>query len=257
MREFFKYHGAGNDFILIDDRKKVFDPKNTEVIKSLCHRHFGVGADGIMLLRNHAEYDFEMIYMNSDGSRGAMCGNGARCIMHFAHHVLKIIKDPAHIKFLAADGPHEGAVRGDMVKVKMQDVKEVTTRNELPFLYSGTTPHNIVLVKDLKNYPVVLEGRRIRNSDPGGVNVNFVEIKGSVCNVRTYERGVEDETMACGTGATSVAIALYNQKILKENLVQIKMPGGDLMVEFTKKPDGSYTDVWLLGPAKYVFKGLL
>ncbi len=255
MREFYKYHGAGNDFVVIDNRDKHFDITDTENIKLICHRQLGVGADGVMLLESEPDLDFKMVYFNSDGSIGAMCGNGGRCIIHFAHHILEIIKDPKNIKFLAIDGVHEASIEGDIVRLEMQNVSEISIRNELPFLRSGTTPHNVVFVKKLEEYPVVEEGRRIRKGDPDGVNVNFVEPRDGVFNVRTYERGVEDETMACGTGATSVAIAVHNLGMLKENICHIKMPGGDLTVEFEKISNGTYKNIWLTGPAKFVYKG--
>ena len=258
MLTFYKYHGAGNDFIVIDDREEISDVNNAEQIKRLCHRRFGVGADGILMLREKEGYDFEMIYANSDGSMGAMCGNGGRCIVHFAHFALKIIKDPKNIRFLAADGEHRAEIlESGLIKLKMHDVKEVSKRNGFPFVCQGTTPHNIVFVDDLRDYPVAETGKKIRYSDPDGVNVNFVEIKDNIFHVRTYERGVEDETMACGTGATSVAIALHSQGKLKENACRIRYPGGELTVEFEKTPEGRYKNIWLTGPAVHVFKGEL
>ncbi len=256
MLEFYKYHGTGNDFIMIDNRSKNFDVGNAEYIKLLCHRHFGIGADGLLLLENNPDYDFEMVYFNSDGRIGSMCGNGGRCIVHFAATVLKVIKDTKHVRFLANDGVHEAEVNGDMVRLKMQNVSEIGIRNGFIFLRSGTTPHNVIFIEDLENYPVDSEGKKIRNTDPDGVNINFVEQKGDVFTVRTYERGVENETMACGTGAVSVAIASHHVGKLKENICHIKMPGGDLTVTF-KKNNLSYEDIWLTGPVAYVFKGEL
>lgn len=256
--KFYKYHGAGNDFIVIDDRKKKFNVKDIENIKLLCHRRFGIGADGILLLRNRKKYDFEMVYINNDGSIGAMCGNGGRCIVHFAHKILKIVKNPKKVKFLAADGEHEAEIlENGEVKLKMQDVNDVSTRNGFPFVCQGTTPHNILFVKNLKNYPVVAEGRKIRNidKDKAGTNVNFVEIRNGIVYARTYERGVEDETWACGTGATSVAIASHYLGKLKKNRCKIKQPGGELIVEFEKTRDGQYKNIYLTGPAVCVFEG--
>lgn len=255
MLNFYKYHGAGNDFILLDNRSGDFDIHDVNNIKLLCHRRFGVGADGIILVEDSHGYDFKMVFINNDGSIGSMCGNGGRCIVHFAFHKLKIIKDPDHIEFEAVDGLHKAEISGDIVKLKMQDIKEISTRNDLPFICQGTTPHNILLVTDLKNFPVVQTGRSIRNSDPNGINTNFVELIDGVFHVRTYERGVEDETWACGTGATSVAIAVHNLGILKENIAHIKMPGGDLEVSFEKMPGGTYENIWLKGEAKCVFEG--
>jgi diaminopimelate epimerase len=201
-------------------------------------------------------FDFKMVFANSDGSLGAMCGNGGRCIVHFADRVLKIIKNKNKIKFLAADGTHEAKIlKNGLVKLKMQDVKEVQERNGLSFVYSGTTPHNVMYVKDLENFPVFETGKKIRYGDPDGVNVNFVEKKGGILNIRTYERGVEDETLACGTGACSVAVVSHFMGFINKKNCQIKMPGGKLKVEFKTNKDGSYIDVWLTGPAVLAFKG--
>jgi diaminopimelate epimerase len=256
MTTFFKYHGAGNDFIMIDNRDGSFNVKNTKNIRLLCDRHFGIGADGIILLEKQKNYDFKMVYINSDGSIGSMCGNGARCIVSFAHNILKIIENPKKIKFIAIDGKHEAEIlKNGQVKLKMQNMNNINTRNDLPFVICGTTPHNIMFVENLKKFPVFETGQKIRNSDPGGVNVNFVEIKNNIVNIRTYERGVENETLACGTGATSVAIACSYLNKIKSNTCHIKMPGGNLTVEFEKNKNGSYKNIYLTGPAVCVFKG--
>lgn len=257
MITFYKYHGAGNDFIIIDNRDSSFDIADASLVKSLCHRKFGIGADGLMLLENGDTGDFSMIYANSDGSQGSMCGNGGRCIVHFAHTVLGIVNDPLKVRFEACDGMHEAEIHGDSVKLKMQDVTEITERNGHTFLCSGTTAHNVVFVENLTDFPVVAEGQKFQKIEiePKGVNVNFVEEMDGIYHVRTYERGVWDETMACGTGATSVAIACSNLGKLSENICNIKMPGGNLIVEFEKTPEGVYENIWLTGPAKFVFKG--
>ncbi len=268
MLKFYKYHGAGNDFVLIDNRNKKFKTNNKKNIKMLCHRRFGVGADGIILLEKQKDYDFKMVFINNDGSVGSMCGNGGRCIVHFANSVLKIIKNSKRVKFVAVDGEHEAEVlKRGLIKLKMQDVNKISTRNKLPFVCQGTTPHNVCFVKNLKDFPVVETGRKIRYSDPDGVNTNFVEIKNGIFYVRTYERGVEDETLACGTGATSVAITAHNLGLLKKNICHIKMPGGDLTVEFDppapdqtggragKSKNGTYKNIYLTGPAVCVFEG--
>ncbi len=255
MLKFYKYHGTGNDFIMIDNRNNVFDIKDTEKIKLLCNRHFGIGADGLILLEEDPDCDFKMVFANPDGSIGAMCGNGGRCIVHFAFHVLKIIKDPKNVCFSAADGMHEAEIKGDEVKLKMQNVNEISKRNGLTFLYSGTTPHNIMFVKNIEKFPVINEGMRIRNFDSDGVNIDFVELKDGIFYVRTYERGVENETLACGTGATAVAIASHHLGMLKKNICRVKMPGGNLTVKFEKIKNGSYENIWLIGPAVCVFEG--
>lgn len=254
--QFYKYHGAGNDFIMMDNRGGGFDVTNTEQIKLLCDRHFGIGADGILLVEDDPELDFKMIYINSDGSMGSMCGNGGRCIVHFAHNVLKIIKDPGDVKFRAVDGMHEAQIIGAEIKLKMQDVKDIGKRNGVTFLYSGTTPHHIAFVENLKDFPLCNEARKVRDLDPDpkGININYVEIKDGNIFARTYERGVEDETLACGTGATSIAIALHHLGKITENQATIKMPGGDLKISFEKSGD-TYQNIWLSGPAKCVFIG--
>jgi diaminopimelate epimerase len=257
--EFYKYHGAGNDFILIDNRSLAFNVKDEKLVKDLCHRRFGIGADGIILLENEAGYDFKMVFINNDGSMGSMCGNGGRCIVDFANSILKIIKDPKKIKFIAIDGEHEAEILEDeRIKLKMQNVEDIGEKNGLTFLYSGTTPHHIQYVEGVENLNIITEARKIRDvcGDPKGVNVNYVEIKNGVFHVRTYERGVEDETYACGTGATSVAIASHSLGILKENVCHIKMPGGDLVIEF-QKSGNKYENIYLTGEAKCVFRGEL
>jgi len=258
MKEFYKYHGAGNDFIMIDNRDGHFDIDDIEHIKLVCHRRFGIGADGIMLLENENGYDFKMVYLNSDGTRGAMCGNGARCLVHFAYNVAKVVKDPKKIEFLAVDGEHEAKILDDgNIKLKMQDMSDNTKYNDVDFVMCGTAPHYVKYVEDLKNFPVFEEGKKIRYTKERDGNVNFVEIKNSIFNIRTYERGVEDETLACGTGSTSVAIISHQLGLLKENICHIKAPGGDLTVEFDppKNTGEPYTNIWLTGPAVCVFKG--
>lgn len=263
MTIFYKYHGTGNDFIMIDNRDKSFNLNNTEKIKLLCDRHFGIGADGIILLEKpitsagkQESYDFKMVYINSDGSIGSMCGNGARCIVDFAYNVLKIIKNPKNINFTAVDGKHKAQIlKNGQIKLQMQDINNINAKNNLPFVVCGTTPHNVIFVKNLKKFPVFETGQKIRYSDPKGVNVNFVEIKNNIVNIRTYERGVENETLACGTGATSVAIICHHLGKIKSNICHIKMPGGNLTVEFEKQKNNSYKNIYLTGPAVCVFKG--
>ncbi len=259
--KFYKYHGAGNDFIMLDNREGSFDASDTERIKLLCHRHFGISADGMLLVENDTDTDFKMVYINSDGSMGSMCGNGGRCIVRFANDILKIIKDPGNVKFRAVDGVHEAKIikneqEDDEVSLKMQEVKDIGERNGFSFLYSGTTPHHIAFVENLTSFPICTEARKVRDADPDpkGVNINYVEIKEGVVFARTYERGVEDETLACGTGATSIAIALHHLGKITENSAVIKMPGGDLKISFKKVGD-TYQNIWLSGPTKLVFKG--
>ncbi len=167
MTEFYKYHGTGNDFIIIDNQDKNFNVNNIDNIKSLCHKRFGIGADGIILLEEQNGYDFKMVFINSDGSMGSMCGNDGRCIVDFAYHILKIGKDPKNINFIAIDGEHKAEILEDgRIKLKMQDIKNVSTRNNLPFVLCGTTPHNIMFVENLKEFPVFEKRRFIQKHLP-------------------------------------------------------------------------------------------
>jgi len=254
--KFYKYHGTGNDFILIDDRKDRI-LWNQELIAELCHRRFGIGADGLMLLKTSQSCDFRMIYYNSDGREGSMCGNGGRCITAFARE-LGLIKDEAI--FEAIDGSHKAMITGQEknethVKVMMGDVARIERENENFFLDTGS-PHFIRFVTGLKNMDVVKEGRAIRNSERfrmDGTNVDFAEIMGDRLFVRSYERGVEDETLSCGTGVTAAAIAW---SIIKPEFTEalIDTLGGALKVSFQRKEE-VFTDVWLEGPAVFVYKG--
>lgn len=263
MTQFYKYHGAGNDFIMIDNREGVFDYSNIEENAMLCHRRYGIGADGIITLEHDDQYDFRMVYINSDGKEGSMCGNGGRCIVKFAYD-LGIIKDKENIRFIACDGVHEASIQDDdNIKLKMIDMKDMSyvdikINNEeikLPFIHCGTTPHVVYFVNDLEGYDVYNIGKHIRHSLEGGTNVNFVEIKDGIFHVRTFERGVEDETYACGTGACSVAVVSHILGYLTENTCTIKMPGGILKVEFDTPIGNIYKNIFLTGPAVKVFKG--
>lgn len=249
---FQKYHGTGNDFILIDDRQERF-PADIPLIQKLCHRHFGIGADGLILIRNHASLDFEMIYYNADGSQ-SMCGNGSRCAVHFAY---KLGLAGGKTKFLSTDGPHFATIENGIVAVQLHDVKSVVEKPDAFFINTGS-PHHIQFVKELANYAVVDEGRKIRFSSayaPSGTNVNFVELlDNNAIFVRTYERGVENETLSCGTGVTACSIAAYHRGY--RSPVKVKTPGGELEVSF-KAVDGIFQDVYLRGPACSVFEGQL
>jgi diaminopimelate epimerase len=254
---FFKYEGAGNDFILIDNRNGAFSPINrTETIKKMCDRHFGIGADGLMILDLKDNFDFEMRYFNADGREGSMCGNGGRCIVAFAKH-LKLIQTETN--FLAVDGPHYATIseNGNWVSLQMIDVQEIKPDGKAFVLNTGS-PHYVLEVKDLACKDVNLDGKNIRYNDKytkDGINVNFVEDFGDHYFVRTYERGVEGETFACGTGVTAVSMAMAMKKSLSGNIKnEIKVPGGSLSVTFNY--DGKlFKDVFLEGPATFVFEG--
>ncbi|AUC83789.1 diaminopimelate epimerase [Polaribacter sp. ALD11] len=248
---FYKYEGTGNDFVMIDNRTKIFPKENLKVISHLCDRHFGIGADGVILIENDTEFDFKMIYFNADGSE-TFCGNGGRCTVAFAKQ-LGIIKNNTH--FIAVDGPHFSEIENCNVSLKMIDVAEVQVNEHSVFAYTGTQ-HHVELVDSLDDYPVYKNGKKIRDSysEPGS-NVNFVEqINKDTFRVRTYEKGVENETLACGTGVTAVAIAMHKTNKTKSNLILLPVEGGHLEVSFTEE-NGVYKNVFLKGPATFVFKG--
>ncbi len=249
---FTKYQATGNDFIMIDDRQQVFNIQNTGQIGNLCHRRFGVGADGLILLREHPTVDFEMIYFNPDGSQ-SLCGNGSRCALRFAES-LDMIEEKATFK--AVDGIHSGHIEGDLVYIKMQDVPGIQVYEDKSFYVDTGSPHYISLVSDLEDLDVVSEGRSIRYQDrfsPGGTNVNFVKEQSGLCKVRTYERGVEAETYSCGTGVTAVALVMATLGMASP--VKLDTQGGELEVSFHQNENGSFQDIYLIGPACEVFQG--
>ncbi len=250
---FYKYQGTGNDFIMIDNRQSVFFKNNAKLVASLCDRRFGIGADGLILLENDDLSDFKMVYFNADGDEGSMCGNGGRCTVAFAKH-LSIISDTA--KFTAVDGIHEATIDKNQVSLQMQEVSQIKEKPECLFLDTGS-PHHVQLVKDLANFQVFTEGKKLRYGLYGksGSNINFVEqIDDSIFAVRTYERGVEDETLSCGTGVTAVALAMHKTGRTTANEVTVKTQGGDLKVEF-EQDRNSYKNIILIGSAEQVFKG--
>lgn len=254
---FYKYHGTGNDFIIIDNRSHAYS-FTPEQINLLCKRRFGIGADGLMLLELEPGFDFKMVYFNSDGNQSSMCGNGGRCITAFAKH-MGLITDSC--KFLAIDGPHEAInLPNGQVSLKMSDVKEIEVNNDHYFLNTGS-PHYVTTVSDIEHYDVVTEGKKIRFNErfkEEGTNVNFIEKKGEGIFVRTYERGVEDETFSCGTGVTAAALVagLAGMLSSKNNCV-VKTLGGDLEVKFEKVLDTNFYNIWLQGPAVLVYKGTI
>ncbi|KQR69725.1 diaminopimelate epimerase [Pedobacter sp. Leaf176] len=253
---FFKYQGAGNDFILIDHTKSPLKNIDNGMIERLCDRRFGIGADGLMYLTGHDDYDFEMHYFNSDGKLGSMCGNGGRCIVAFAKHLGIIGNDT---NFLAVDGAHYARISasGDWVDLQMIDVDAITRDADAYVLNTGS-PHYVAQQSNLDIFDVYTAGKTIRNNATyadKGINVNFVEDKGDHLFVRTYERGVEDETFACGTGVTAVAMAMANYKNLTGHInTDIKVLGGDIKIEFDYDGE-NFTNVFLCGPAKLVFEG--
>ncbi|MCL6258430.1 diaminopimelate epimerase [Aquiflexum sp. TKW24L] len=251
---FYKYQGTGNDFIMIDDRADVFPDHDLSLVQKLCDRKFGIGADGLILIREVDNHDFEMVYFNADGSQ-SMCGNGARCAVAFAKF-LEIIDQKTN--FLAIDGVHQALVAGEWIELEMSPVLSLANAGNDYFVNTGS-PHHVKFVENVSDYPVFEEGKKIRYStayEPNGTNVNFVTpLEKDEIHVRTYERGVENETLSCGTGVTACALVYGNQKQLKE--VNIKTPGGKLKVKFSQSADGSFTDIWLIAPAVRVFEGII
>lgn len=255
--QFYKYQGAGNDFVIMDNRDGAYNSLTREQVAFLCNRRFGIGGDGLMLLNRHPQYDFEMIYYNADGRESSMCGNGGRCLVKFAYD--RGI-DKENYKFLAVDGEHEASLKEDgIVALKMNDVNEV--RNDHgDFILNTGSPHFVHLTGDVMDLDVYKKGREIRYNkefEKEGINVNFVEQTELPYKiiVRTYERGVEDETLSCGTGVTAAALVCsHNDNGF--NHVEVETRGGSLSVDYEKN-DHSYKNIWLNGPAVKVFEGTI
>ncbi len=264
---FTKYQGKGNDFVMIDDRQEIFDTQNVALIEKLCDRRFGVGADGLILLRNDQEHDFRMVYFNSDGRESSFCGNGGRCIVHFAHSLGIFEKET---NFRAYDGKHKAYYKNGVISLKMNNVEKIRLVGESYYLHTGS-PHYVQFVEKVANYEIEQNGRSIRNSatfSPDGTNVNFVEIleknknrKAEIADleqetphifVRTYERGVEAETLSCGTGVTACAIVCG--KLGYESPIIVQTLGGKMAVSFEKGED-VFADIFLIGDVEAVFEG--
>lgn len=250
---FYKYQGTGNDFIIIDNRENKVQLLK-EQVEHACDRHFGIGADGLMLMNLVPGYDFGMKYYNADGHEGSMCGNGGRCMVRFAYN-MGIHKN--EYLFTAVDGEHKATIDDHgWINLQMSNVRGVERDNGAYILNTGS-PHYVKPVADARNYEVVNEGREIRYSKhyaANGINVNFVSGEEHNIYVRTYERGVENETLSCGTGVTAAALMFaHNDKGF--NRVEVKTPGGHLAVEFDKTGEESFENIWLCGPAAFVFKG--
>ena len=246
---FYKYHGTGNDFVLIDNRDALLTGNENAWFAAICHRHFGIGADGVILLNSHPDFDFEMDYFNSDGQRSSMCGNGGRCMARFAAD-LGLVSDSA--VFIAIDGPHEAKIDPETIQLKMTLPHEYHALQASDYFIHTGSPHFVrFLPYPLSDFPVVAEGRAIRKAwSNEGTNVNFAFLReDGGLDVRTYERGVEDETLSCGTGVTAVAEVLCKLNS-QFGAVQIHTPGGHLTVHVTP-----HQEPWLQGPAKFVYKG--
>jgi diaminopimelate epimerase len=249
---FFKYEATGNDFVIVDNRKKEYS-FSVDQIKKICDRKFGVGADGLMLIEPHPYLDFNLIYYNSDGT-SSLCGNGSRAAVALAAS-LQILKTKT--QFNAYDGAHEATLLADRtVRLKMNNVESVKPMPTGTFINTGS-PHFIQVVNDVERFPILEAGKRIRYSEsfsPDGTNVNFIKLlPNNSIFVRTYERGVENETLSCGTGVTASALAAHLEGY--RSPVKIKTLGGELSVEFTAHSDGSFTNIYLIGPARQVFEG--
>jgi diaminopimelate epimerase len=260
---FNKYHGTGNDFILIDNRKEIF-AGNKELIKHLCDRRFGIGADGLIILNKSESIPLKMTYYNSDGNESTMCGNGGRCFVAFAKRLGMITKSTY---FEAIDGTHQASIIQEEkidrkqtvmnVKLGMKNVQGIEQDKDYIFMDTGS-PHYVIRVEDVSKTDVITEGRKIRYNDrfkDKGTNVNFIQVKDDSLYVRTYERGVEDETFSCGTGVTAAALAadywnLFNTK----GLYKISTPGGELKVHY-KRVGNNFENVFLEGAATFVFEG--
>ncbi|MGC6470889.1 MAG: diaminopimelate epimerase [Flavobacteriales bacterium] len=249
---FSKYQGAGNDFIIIDNRLVDFDCSNTQLINTLCNRRIGIGADGLILLNNHDKYDFEMLYFNADGNLSSMCGNGSRCVVDFAKQ-LNIFESECH--FLAFDGPHHAKWFEDKVCIQMSNVNQIEIGEDYFFLDTGS-PHYVKFVKNIDEIDLLTMGQAIRYNNrftKEGTNVNFVELNNFGISIRTYERGVEAETLACGTGAVACALSTYTKGLIQLNSIPVKVKGGMLLVNFEK--ERHFKNIYLSGPYQCVFKG--
>lgn len=254
LLKFSKYQGTGNDFVMVDDRENRYQSLNTNQIKHICDRRFGIGADGLILLRNIENYDFQMVYFNSDGRESSMCGNGGRCILRFARD-LGI--QQREYRFLAVDGQHLGKVEGEEVSLQMGDVSTIKPLKDGALFLNTGSPHHVVFQDELPGNDFIAVARAIRENElyrEEGVNVNFVKINDEILDMRTYERGVEDETLSCGTGVTAAALASNFLGKTKKGSVNVQTRGGLLKVMFKRQGD-SYKDIWLIGPAERVFEG--
>ena len=249
---FHKYQATGNDFIMVDNREGIFPKENLSLVKHLCHRKFGIGSDGLILLEEHTDVDFNMVFYNPDGSQ-SLCGNGSRCAVNFAK-AIGLITDQT--TFMACDGLHSATVKNTLVNLSMKNVQNIRQVEDGIFMNTGA-PHVIKFVADVRQIDIVREGSLTRYSDqykPMGTNVNFVQqLGGNQIWVRTYERGVENETLSCGTGVTAAAIAA-NTMHLKAP-IEVVTKGGKLSVNYEVMEDGSFSNIYLTGVALLVYEG--
>lgn len=252
---FHKYQGTGNDFIILDNRNGRYNELHQLQISFMCNRKFGIGADGLMLFNQAAPADFHMVYYNADGRVGSMCGNGGRCMIQFA---ARLYPGKKSFHFEAPDGLHQGSIQEDgTVCIDMKPVSGVEYAEQYTVLNTGS-PHYIQAVKDVAAADVFQTGRALQQSEAfrnQGINVNFVQRLGDhSISVRTYERGVEDETLSCGTGVTAAALTLPGLT-LGAHEIEVETPGGNLKVRFIKENDQNFSSIFLCGPATFVFSG--
>jgi diaminopimelate epimerase len=250
---FNKYQGAGNDFVIIDNRSGFFDPGKSDLVKMLCDRRFGIGADGLMLISDENQSDYEMKYFNSDGMEGSMCGNGGRCSAAFA---IRNGIAGKKLSFKAVDGIHHALSEDSIIRLSMNDVNNPRLINGNYFINTGS-PHYVIFRKNIDDTDINVEGRKIRWSDefaPGGTNVNFVEIHEKGIYVRTFERGVEEETLSCGTGVTASAIVSVLAGHFDMQTIPVRTRGGNLSVSFNISGK-QISEIWLSGPATFVYSG--
>jgi len=252
---FYKYHGTGNDFIIFDNRTLNFQSENLELVAKLCDRRFGIGADGLILLEDDLTTDFKMVYYNSDGHLSSMCGNGGRCIVHFARHIGVIDSETS---FTAVDGVHHATIMGDQVDLSMSDVTEVELTEAYSYMDTGS-PHYSVWCDNIEKIDINAEAREIRYNKrftEEGTNVNFLTWSDGAVQMRTYERGVEGETLSCGTGIVAAALyASLTDKLGTDDKCTLYTKGGQTEVTFAKEADGTFKNIHLIGPATLIYKG--
>jgi diaminopimelate epimerase len=254
--KFSKYQGTGNDFVILDNRDQKYSNLTTQQIAFLCNRRFGIGADGLMMLQLKDGFDFEMKYFNADGKEGSMCGNGGRCIVQFARD-LNLIQSTT--RFIASDGSHDALITdAGWIELNMINVNSIEKRDNISILNTGS-PHYIQPVKQLDSLDVESLGKRIRYNDEfinSGINVNFIEPLADGLHIRTYERGVEAETLSCGTGATAAALSVATVSANPQNIV-LQTQGGELKIKFLHTKEQQFRDIRLCGPATFVFSGVI
>ncbi len=254
---FVKYQGTGNDFIMIDHRTKtIINHGDSKTINTLCHRKFGIGADGLILLENSDTADFKMVYFNSDGGQSSMCGNGGRCIVAFAAS-LGLFNDKT--TFEAIDGLHHATIHNDgLISLQMIDVENIQKLSDFSYELNTGSPHFVEFCAEIPS-DIKFAGSAIRYSDKykdHGINVNFVKSVESLIEVATYERGVEDETLSCGTGVTACALAyIHDQNLIGHQRLSVQTKGGTLTVSMFRNENGEFKNVWLTGPALKIFEG--